>query len=253
MDSAIYWFYCLPAITFVILQLGELRLPFLQQQSYQPLDWLLNITGLFIQGVVIPLAGILLAYFLFPMFPFLKQGAIPLNFWGAFALNFVVIDFAYYWQHRWFHGNSTLWKLHVCHHSSPRVDIWATSRNNLWVNFLFVYLLLNPLLGFLCQNHEGFFAGAMVTASLDIIRHSNIDFQKLPGQSYFKKWGSIFVMPWMHHSHHNMLKIPHNFGANLIIWDKLFNTFNDELAPLFEYQPEKPSSYRQQFYYPFIR
>lgn len=252
MDSAFY-FYSLPATIFVLLQLGELSLPCSQQRSYQPLDWLLNITGLFIQGVLIPLAGIVLAYNVFPTLPFLQQGVIPFHFWGAFFLNFVVIDFLYYWQHRWFHRNDALWKLHICHHSSPRVDIWATSRNNLWVNFLFVYLLLNPLLGFLCQSPDGFFAGAMVTASLDILRHSNIDFQKLPGKRFYEKLGMIFVMPWMHHSHHNMLKTAHNFGANLIIWDKIFNTFDGDTEHAFAYQPKKHSSYRQQFYYPFIR
>lgn len=254
MDSQAWCCYSLPAITFVLLQIGERVLPCLHQcDTYQRLDWLLNLAGLFIQGVLIPLAGILLSYAIFPMLPFLKQGILPLNFWGAFCLNFIVIDFIYYWQHRGFHRNEYFWKLHICHHSSPRVDIWATSRNNLWINFLFVYLLLNPLLGFLCQSHDGFFAGAMVTASLDILRHSNIDFQKLRVKRLIQYLGVIFVMPWMHRSHHNMLKPSHNFGANLIIWDKLFNTFDGETCVEFAYQPKTPNSYQNQFYYPFIR
>ncbi len=71
-------------------------------------------------------------------------GILPIGWWGAFLLNFVVIDFLYYWQHRWFHRIRPLWKLHRCHHTARRVDIWVTSRNTLVMHFLFVYFLLNP-------------------------------------------------------------------------------------------------------------
>ncbi|PCH96155.1 MAG: hypothetical protein COB83_06690, partial [Gammaproteobacteria bacterium] len=130
-------------------------------------------------------------------------------------LNFILIDFLYYWQHRSFHAVSMLWNLHLCHHSAPRVDIWSTSRNNLCVNFLFVYLLLNPLLGYCCDNQNGFFAAAMITASLDIWRHTQI---KLPNaaKNISKLIGIFFVTPAMHRSHHNMAVTSHNFGANLI-------------------------------------
>ncbi|MCS5710312.1 sterol desaturase family protein [Candidatus Berkiella aquae] len=254
MDLALYWFYGLPALSFFLLYLGELWLPCYQQPKiYQPSDWLLNIIGLFIQGVLIPLLGIVFAYTLFPQLDFLKPGALKLSWFGAFLFNIIVIDFLYYWQHRLFHRFSFLWKLHECHHSSPRVDIWATSRNNLWVNFLFVYLLINPVIGYLCQNPEGFFAGSMLTASLDIFRHSKIDFKRLPKQKWIQAMAKIIVMPWMHHSHHNMLKKAHNFGANLIIWDKIFKTFEESGQQNIQYQLLNSSSYRYQFYYPFTR
>lgn len=246
--------YCLPLTVFLLLQVGELCWPGHQSaKPYKAADWALNILGLFIQGVLIPIAGILLAKWIFPSIPFLVKGTIPLSWWGSFLLNFVVIDFLYYWQHRLFHRQPTLWKMHECHHRSPRVDIWATSRNNLFVNFLFVYLLVNPMLGYLCVNPEGFFAGAMLTASLDILRHSKMDFSKIRESRLVKMLSAIFVMPWMHHSHHNVLLTPHNFGANLIIWDKLFKTYQVSHSMDVQWQPIEPLSYRQQFYYPIIR
>ncbi len=249
-----YWFYCLPGVVFILLLLGEKLLPSHQQSgSYHRLDWVLNLIGLFVQGIVIPLLGILLAYTILPSISLLKKGALPVNWWGAFLINFIFIDFLYYWQHRLFHRIPFLWRLHESHHSSPRVDIWATSRNNLWVNFLFVYIIINPIMGYLCQNSDGFFAGAMVTASLDIFRHSNMNFNQSPSKGLLNKLATVFVMPWMHHNHHNMLKKPNNFGANLIIWDKLFNTFDKNCSQNIQYQPSALNSFAQQFYYPFVR
>lgn len=246
--------YCLPLMVFLLLQVGERCWPAPQSaEPYKTVDWLLNILGLFIQGVLIPFTGIMLAMWVFPSLPILQKGSIPLSWWGSFLLNFIVIDFLYYWQHRLFHGQPQLWKMHECHHRSPRVDIWATSRNNLFVNFIFVYLLVNPVLGYLCANAEGFFAGAMVTASLDILRHSKVDFSKIQENPIVKILATMFVMPWMHHSHHNVLLKPHNFGANLIIWDKLFKTYSVSTGIEVQWQPVDTLSYRKQFYYPIIR
>lgn len=253
MDVVLFWLNCLPFIVFILLQLGEWVLPHHQPEiPYNKVDCYLNVIGLFIQGVLIPCAGIVLATWVLPLTT-LTKGALPLNSVEAFALNFIVIDFFYYWQHRLFHQNTLLWQLHECHHSSPHLDIWATSRNNLFVNFLFVYLLFNPVLGYLCASSEGFFAGAMLTASLDIVRHSKIAFEKVQQSTLSRVLATIFVMPWMHRSHHNVLQKPHNFGANLIIWDKLFNSYQEPQKTKAQFLPDTPKAYRKQFYYPFVR
>jgi len=184
--------------------------------GYARADHLLNLGGLAIQGTLVPLAGYWIATRMLPAYWPGVAGSLELGWLGAFALNFVLIDFLYYWQHRLFHGVPFLWALHQCHHASPTLDVWATSRNSLAINFLFVYMLVNPLLGFLCDEPEGFFAAAAVTASLDLWRHS-----RLRAPTFLSH---VLVTPAEHHAHHSPDGHAVNFGANLIVWDRLFGT-----------------------------
>ncbi|TAL38456.1 MAG: sterol desaturase family protein [Alphaproteobacteria bacterium] len=185
--------------------------------AYAAGDWIMNLSGFFMQGVAVPLSGYWLATQFFPEFWPSARGILPLGVMGAFLLNIVGVDFLYYLQHRGFHKIPCLWKLHAPHHYSPTVNIWATSRNALVTHFLFVYTLINPVLGYFCDRPDAFFAGAMLTAALDLLRHSslNLDIPALKG---------IVVMPRDHHRHHDGEKHDANYGANFIIWDRLFGT-----------------------------
>jgi sterol desaturase/sphingolipid hydroxylase (fatty acid hydroxylase superfamily) len=217
------WLALAPFVTFLILLLGETVLPTLTIKfHYHRWDWLLNLLGFIMQGFVVPLCGYWLATHLLPLLWPAGKGILPLHWWGAFLLNFIVVDGLYYWQHTLFHRIPWLWQWHRCHHASPRVDVWATARNSLFINFFFVYMLLNPVLGYLCQSPAGFFVGATLTACLDLLRHC----------------------------HHAALGKPANFGANLILWDKLFRTFCRKKAESLYRDPEAKSPW-QQLVYPF--
>lgn len=208
--------WLLPPIAFVLLAFAESRVANAAPGRYRPSDHALNIAGLAVQGLLVPLAGYLLATRgLAAWFP-QWAGQLAIGWVGALLLNLVLVDFLYYWQHRAFHRWPTLWALHRCHHASPTVDVWATSRNALAINFLFVYLLVNPLLGFLCDAPEGFFVGAALTATLDLWRHSRI-----AGPAALDR---LLVTPRLHHRHHAHEGEGANFGANLILWDRLFGT-----------------------------
>jgi sterol desaturase/sphingolipid hydroxylase (fatty acid hydroxylase superfamily) len=209
----------LPLIALASLAVLERVGPPAPRGAYAGSDHLLNLAGLAIQGIAVPLAGYWIAVeLLSARWPY-AAGALPIGWLGAFLLNFVVVDFLYYWQHRLFHRVPLLWALHRCHHASPALDVWATARNALAINFLFVYMLVNPVLGFLCDRPEGFFAGAAVTASLDLWRHSRLRSVLTPC------WLSVFlVTPAMHHAHHGLDGQAVNFGANLVFWDRLFGT-----------------------------
>lgn len=217
----------IPTATFLILMAGEWFAPRRESTSaHGGWDWIIHLSGLFVQGAMIPFCGYLIATLLLPAWLPHGAGVLRLGWWGAFFLNFVFVDFLYYWQHRGFHRVSWLWKLHLCHHTAKRVDIWVTSRNTLVFHFLFVYFLVNPLFGYLVTRPEGFFAGAMATASLDLFRHANIDGSKLPGLQRFAPWlGKILVLPSAHHRHHGAQDFEGNYGANLIIWDRIFDTY----------------------------
>lgn len=208
----------LPFAAFILLCWLEMRLPAkIHATAYSVGDWIMNLSGFFMQGIVVPFAGYFIAAHVLPNYFPSGQGILPLGIVGAFLLNVVGVDFLYYLQHRAFHQIPLLWKMHAPHHYSPVVNIWATSRNALITHFLFVYMLVNPVLGYLCDAPEAFFAGAMITAALDLFRHSNIRV-KLPILQ------GIFVMPKDHHRHHDGKKPFANYGANFLVWDRIFNS-----------------------------
>lgn len=240
------WFF-LPLVAFATLVILERALrPVPAMPGYSVSDHVLNLAGLGVQGVMVPLAGYLIATrILAAQWPE-AAGVLHIGWSGAFILNFVAIDFLFYWQHRLFHGITPLWKLHQCHHSSTGLNVWATSRNSLAINFLFVYILLNPIFGFLCDRPDGFFAAAALTASLDLWRHSRLRPALTPG------WiGRTLVTPAHHHLHHSRDGQAVNFGANLIVWDRLFGTARDARNYPAAYGTEGAPGPWRQFFFPW--
>jgi sterol desaturase/sphingolipid hydroxylase (fatty acid hydroxylase superfamily) len=234
--------WLLPPIAFVALvglERGRARAATRCTRS----DHALNLIGLAIQGAAIPFVGYTIATrVLSVQWPDLA-GSLAIGWWGAFALNFVFVDFLYYWQHRLLHGVPFLWAMHQCHHASPAVNVWATARNSLPINFIFVYLLVNPALGFLCDAPSGFFTAAAVTAALDLWRHARVPVA--PGV------GRVLVTPWHHHLHHNPDGATANYGANLILWDRLFGTLRETRSYPETYgTPGAPAAWRQ-FLFPW--
>jgi sterol desaturase/sphingolipid hydroxylase (fatty acid hydroxylase superfamily) len=220
------WLFIIPFLAFCLLLAGEFTLGRRDAMpAHKAWDWVLNLSGFFFQGALIPCVGYLAASRLLPAILPEGAGILPLGWWGAFLLNFIFVDLLFYWQHRFFHQSAGLWKLHRCHHTANRVDVWVTSRNSLLTHFLFVYLLINPLLGYLVTRPDAFFAAAALTASLDLLRHANLDYARLPGARLASALlGVIFVVPSAHHQHHADNEIDGNYGANLILWDRWFGT-----------------------------
>lgn len=218
----------LPALGFCFLTLMEVLLP-QPGERVLPGDWVLNGSGLVIQGTVIPLASISVGHLLGAWLKSL-EGVLG-GTAAAFAMSFVVLDLLYYGQHRWFHGPG--WVLHRTHHGARRLGAWVCARNSLIAHPLFVYFIPSAFLALLCQDKTAFFAGAMLTASLDLWRHSAIRWPAWMSP-LDRALGWILITPVAHHWHHNEGAPRCNFGANLSIWDRLFGTY---LAP--EKYPER--------------
>jgi sterol desaturase/sphingolipid hydroxylase (fatty acid hydroxylase superfamily) len=236
--------WVLPLVTFVLLLIFERRSARVSNAaSYALPDHALNLAGLALQGIAVPLAGYWIATEVLALHWPRAAGVLEIGWLGALLLNFVLVDFLYYWQHRLFHRARRLWKLHECHHASPTVDVWATSRNSLAVNFLFVYMLLNPVLGFLCDRPDAFFAAAALTASLDLWRHS-----RLPAPRFLD---AVLITPARHHSHHSPQGQASNFGANLVLWDQLFGTAREARDFPATYGTQGAPGPWRQFFFPW--
>ncbi|MBT5093210.1 MAG: sterol desaturase family protein [Halobacteriovoraceae bacterium] len=188
-------------------------------------NWILDILGLQIQGLVIPLlATVLLFQGLKKLFP-AYHGIIELSSGLAFLLNFVVIDYLYYWNHRLMH-KKRCWDLHKVHHTSTQMDVFATSRNTLWTSFFFIYLWGNAIGVFLLNDAKPFILSATLTACLDLWRHSEFLTNNLKVNNFLSQ--KLFLMTPKDHSWHHSnssQQVNSNFGANLNIFDKLHKTY----------------------------
>jgi len=184
--------------------------------------WLLDLAGLLMQGVGIPvLESLLVVGGLAAFFPH-AAGTFALPPLVAFVLNFVVVDYLYYWNHRLLHTRP-LWPLHRVHHSLDRMDVVGTSRNTLWSSLFIVYVWVNGAAVFFLQDPSFFVLGAALTASLDLWRHS--DLGPARDSKLYALLSYVLILPSDHRWHHTDSDEHGNYGANLSWWDRLHGTF----------------------------
>ena len=212
-------------------------------------DWILDITGLTIQGTIIPIVQtFLLAHLLTKLFP---HTAGTLDIWGpfAFVLNFVVVDYIYYWNHRLLHSK-ILWPFHRVHHSVEQFDIIATSRNSVWSSFLIVYVWLNGIAIFMLKDPTYYILALSITAALDLWKHTHIETSSKRLEHFLSKYLFI-ITPREHATHHNK-KARYNFGANLNIFDKIHKTYSQASDEVWSHLGIKTNlSLTRSLFYPF--
>lgn len=138
-------------------------------------------------------------------------------------------DFLFYWLHRMEHMVRIFWAVHVTHHSSNQYNFTVGFRSSvLQPLYRFVFFLPLAWLGFAPLDILFVFAA---TQTWGIIVHTKL----------IKKLGwleHVLVTPSHHRVHHasNARYLDKNMGMLLIIWDKMFGTFQPELDET-AYQP----------------
>ncbi len=151
----------------------------------------------------------------------------PYIYW---VLLFLLEDFAFYIEHRVDHYCRLFWAVHLTHHSSEEFNLTTGFRSSVFQPvYRFIYFIPITLLGF--EPIDILFMYS-VTQTYGIIVHTRY-IQKMP-----KIIEAIFVTPAHHRVHHasNIRYLDKNMGMCLIIWDRMFGTFQDEL-------PEEPVVY----------
>ncbi len=212
--------------TFWILILLGLRLPGAMQhlrEKSRP-DWILDLCGLGIQGVVIPAMQIGVAYkglgWLLPQ----MENSLVLHPLWAFIFCVVLVDYGYYWNHRWLHSHG--WALHRVHHTVTQLDVWGTSRNSLWSSLFILYLWVHALMIYWLKDSSGYLWGISLTAMLDLWRHSRLG--PRPEGWLYAVLSPWVVLPQDHALHHSSVDIEqsvtYNYGANFKVWDDLHGT-----------------------------
>ena len=141
---------------------------------------------------------------------------------GSLAAAMVAWDFLYYWEHRWMHEVRLFWANHVTHHSSQRYNL-STALRQPWSPLLMAWVFAPmPLLGFPLKKTAR--AGQLNLLYQYWIHTEAID--RLPAAAE-----RVLNTPSHHRVHHGANKqyLDRNYGGILIVWDKLFGTFEPEL------------------------
>jgi sterol desaturase/sphingolipid hydroxylase (fatty acid hydroxylase superfamily) len=150
------------------------------------------------------------------------KGSLDVSPVAAFLLNFVAVDYLYYWNHRLLHCDY-LWGAHAIHHTPEQVDVFVTSRNTLWSPLLIVYVWANGFFLFVLKEPAAYLLAASVTASLDLWRHTT--FAPRAGSFLHRVMRLLLITPREHAWHHSTLRAEANFGANLCVWDRIHKTY----------------------------
>ena len=144
--------------------------------------------------------------------------------WLAVIIAFIVEDFAGYWLHRMNHRVNVFWNRHIIHHSSEEFNLSSALRQSIsdTVKFKAVFIIPAAMLGIPAH----IFA---VVGPIHLFMQFWYHTRLIDKMGWFEK---IIVTPSHHRVHHaiNPEYIDKNYSQIFIVWDKLFGSFQPELA-----------------------
>ncbi len=162
---------------------------------------------------------------------------IPVNAWTIVPI-FLGVEFCYYWFHRTSHRVRWFWSAHVVHHSSEHMNMTTAMRQSLLYSITGWWLFFCPLILLGVHPAVVFFLYACDLAYQFFIHTESVG--KLHPALEF-----VFDTPSHHRVHHgrNPQYIDKNYGGVVIIFDRLFGTFEPEVEPVDYGIPEQIHSY----------
>lgn len=145
----------------------------------------------------------------------------------SFLVLFFLHEFIYYWYHRVSHEIPFFWATHVNHHSSMKMNISVSIRTPFFnVVYFIVFWIPLVLLGF---HPLDVLLVQLLGLSLSFIQHTTL----IGKLGILEKFLSTPSLHRVHHASNNKY-INKNYGSILIIFDKIFGTFEKEVeAPVY--------------------
>lgn len=193
-----------------------------QKKLYETKDTFTSL-GLGIGNVI---TGFFTKALIFGLFTFLynhRLFTLDAGVWWYWVVLFFADDFSYYWFHRISHHVNYFWASHVVHHSSQHYNLAAALRQTWTGNATgaFLFWAWMPLIGF----HP---IWILFMQQISLIYQFWIHTEtvhKLPAPVEF-----IFNTPAHHRVHHgsDLKYLDKNHAGILIIWDRLFGSFQPE-------------------------
>ncbi len=148
--------------------------------------------------------------------------SVPTNWMSALAA-VLVADFIYYWEHRFEHEHRLPWDLyHSVHHSSESYDQTTGFRLGAFDALLTMGFSLPMVL-------LGFSPGLVIAANAVVIGYQTWIHTEVIDR--MPRWfEAVFNTASHHRAHHGSDEhyLDVNYGAILILWDRLFGTFQVE-------------------------
>lgn len=156
----------------------------------------------------------------------------------SWTILFILVDFLYYWAHRFSHTTAIGWAGHAVHHQSEEFNLSVALRQGTFQPFFtFIFYLPLAVLGFL-------------PAMFLVVKSANTLYQFWIHTRLINTMGSLEWLintPSHHRVHHgkNEHYIDKNYAGVFIIWDRLFGSFEKEdiqpaygvLTPLKSWNP----------------
>jgi sterol desaturase/sphingolipid hydroxylase (fatty acid hydroxylase superfamily)/tetratricopeptide (TPR) repeat protein len=175
----------------------------------------IGILGVFVNLVV---KGFMLTFYL-------NLGSYAIFDFGNSLLSwialFLMADFHHFLFHWLGHRSRFFWAMHVIHHSSPHYN-FTTAIRTPFTNSVIRHLTLTPIVLI------GFDPVMLMLIDSLIVTFNFFQHTEMVGKLGWLEY--IFNTPSHHRVHHasDEKYLDKNFGAVLIIWDKLFGTFQQE-------------------------
>lgn len=193
-------------------------------------------------GILQQVLGVFLKTALFAGYVWLfthhRLADIPQASLGAWLLCFLGVDVLYYWFHRFSHEVNAGWAAHVVHHQSEEYNLTVALRQGAFQPAISsVFYLPLAIVGF---PPLMFLAASAFNTLYQFWIHT-----RLIGRLGPLEW--VLNTPSHHRVHHGRdpKYIDRNHGGTLIVWDRLFGTFQPEeeepvygiTRPLASYNP----------------
>ncbi len=146
------------------------------------------------------------------------------NTWYGYLAALVFYDFCYYWLHRCGHEVAILWAAHVVHHQSQHYNLSTALRQTSsgialgWIFYMPMALAGVP---------PAVFA---IVALVDLLYQFWVHTELVGKLGWFDR---VFCSPSNHRVHHavNDRYIDRNYGGVLVVWDRMFGSFEEETEP----------------------
>ena len=206
----------------IVLEIGLARLG-LVKANYEPKDTFTSLS----MGLGSSVAGALTAGLIFATSLWVYEHRlfdIPMAAIWAWVAIFLLEDVTYYWFHRLSHERRFWWASHVNHHTSQHYNLSTALRQTWTGGVAGTWLLWLPLslIGF---------PPAMVAIQkgISLVYQFWIHTEAV---GRLPRWvEAVFNTPSHHRVHHarNPRYLDSNYAGVLIVWDRLFGTFQAEL------------------------
>lgn len=190
------------------------------QKLYRLPDAIANLSC----GITSQLSGLFLKIFAIGAYQFLFEHFAFFTLersWFYWLMLFLLADMAYYWAHRMSHEINLFWGGHVVHHQSEEYNLSVALRqSSLQVVWTFAFSLPLAFIGFKTLDF------ALMSAFITLYQFW-IHTETINKMGWFEY---IFNTPSHHRVHHGRdpKYIDKNHAGTLIIWDKMFGTFQEE-------------------------